>query len=138
LAQFGANVLRFNKKRRMQTQNIFRVESQRELIKLIGSSYFIVLALANATGMLLNKTFGFFDFILLIAVALPPLINRNWFYQFFGFTNVLLWLLIMLVVLSKMQAMATTDFVIGFGLSLSAIAFGLILMYIGLPSKKAH
>lgn len=119
----------------METNKIFSITTQHDLTKLIGSLYFIVLALANALGMLVNGKFGIFDFLLLIAVAMPLAINRNWFYQFFGFTNVLLWLLIFVVIVAKIRVMETADFLIGSGLALSAIAFGLLLIYAGMYPK---
>lgn len=121
----------------MQTNNIFRSGNACDLTKLIGSGYFIVLALANAFGSLLNGRFGLFDFFVLVAVAMPLAINRNWFYQFFGFANVLVWLLIALVIVAKMRVLDTVDFLIGSALSLSAIAFGLLMIYSGMYPKNA-
>ncbi|MBD3582984.1 hypothetical protein [Flavobacterium selenitireducens] len=122
----------------MQTNPLFRLTTQHDLTKVIGSCYFIVLALANALGMLLNGRFGLFDFLLLVAVAMPLAINRHWFYQFFGFTNVLLWLVILLVIVANIRVMETVDFLIGSGLALSAIAFGLLLIYAGLYPKSQN
>ncbi|NUY82301.1 hypothetical protein HUK80_15455 [Flavobacterium sp. MAH-1] len=122
----------------MQSNNIFRIGTAYDLTKVVGSSYFIALALANGIGMLINSKFGIFDFLLLIAVAMPLVINRNWFYQFFGFTNVLLWLVLAVAVVSKIRVMETTDFLIGLGLSLSSIAFGLVLIYSGMYGQSRN
>jgi len=123
----------------MQTNNIFSIANQYDFTKLASSAYFIMLALANATGTLLNGRFAFFDFLLLIAVAMPLAINRNWFYQFFGFTNVLLWLVVGFFILLRMHAMNTVDFLVGSGLSLSAIASGLLMIHSGMyPKPHPH
>jgi hypothetical protein len=115
----------------METNNTFRLSGHFGLTKLLGSLYFVLLAVANAVGMALNAKFGLFDFFLLVAVAMPLAINRNWFYKFFGFANVMVWLLVALSVIAKIYVIEIWDFFIGFGLALSAIAAGLTLVYSG-------
>ncbi len=119
----------------MKTNNTFRLSAPYGLTKLLGSLYFVLLALANAVGMALSSKFGLFDFFLLVAVGMPLAINRNWFYQFFGLANVMVWLLVAVVVIAKIRVIEIWDFFIGFGLALSAIAAGLTLVYSGMYSR---
>jgi len=113
--------------------------------KLIGSLYFIMLALVNLACTLLYGKLSWLDVVLLAVTCLPLLINKKMFYFFYGLLNCLVWLIIGILVFSnhmeaiRLQMHMPAKFIFaGYGLTVVGLFASLLLVYAGINSDEKN
>ena len=62
-----------------------------KLARLAGSIYFLLLGLINLGGMLINNKTGWKDLVLLAFLSTPLVVNRKFYYSFFGALATIFW-----------------------------------------------
>jgi len=111
--------------------------------KLIGSSYFITVGLVNLIETLFNRNdYILRDFIILIILSLPLIINKRIFYLGYGLIAAPV-LLVMLILFVSLQNPFRTDIyppIFIFGCLIFTLGFlaSLTLISVGTYTKEKH